>query len=131
MKAAETPPSGDEEDQKMLRFSTGATRNRKEDELAFEGFISPLVLLSFARYMHKHRFTADGTVRDPDNWQKGMPVESYMDSMIRHVVDLWLIHRGYLKLARESQLDAANGVLFNIQGIILNLMELQEAHNHD
>jgi len=101
---------------KMLLFETGANRNRKENELAYEGFLSPLALKLFAEYMHQHRFTADGSVRDPDNWQKGMPLDSYMDSLLRHVMDLWLIHRGYASEARESLKEALGGLFFNVQG---------------
>jgi len=101
---------------KMLEFETGATRNRKENELAYEGFLSPLALKMFAEYMHEHRFTADGSVRDPDNWQKGMPLDSYMDSLLRHVMDLWLIHRGFASEARENLRSALSGLFFNVQG---------------
>lgn len=101
---------------KMLGFDTGATRNRKEDEIKFEGFLSPLALLMYGEYMHKHRFTADGTTRAADNWQNGIPLDSYMDSMLRHVMDVWLIHRGHRELARESLKEALSGLFFNVQG---------------
>jgi hypothetical protein len=106
----------DDYTEKMLSFQSGATRNRKENELAYEGFLSPLALKLFAEYMHHHRVTADGTVRDPDNWQKGMPLDSYMDSLLRHVMDLWLIHRGFESEARESLKEALGGLWFNVQG---------------
>lgn len=104
------------DERKMLGFETGATRNLKDGEISFEGFLSPLTLLMFGEYMHQHRFTADGNVREPDNWQKGIPLESYMDSMFRHVMDLWLHHRGMGDLARESLRDALAGLFFNVQG---------------
>lgn len=100
----------------MLNFETGANRNRKEEEIRYEGFLSPLAIRMFGEYMHKHRFTADGSVRDPDNWQKGIPLDSYMDSLWRHVMDLWLIHDGYPELAREDLESALSGLFFNVQG---------------
>lgn len=106
----------------MLAFDTGATRNRKENELRYDGFLSPLALQMFARYMHKNRKTADGTIREPDNWQKGMPNESYLDSLLRHVMDIWLIYRGYPEAARESKFEALSGAFFNIQGLMHNWM---------
>lgn len=106
----------------MAQFATGATRNRKENELRYDGFLSPLALQMFARYMHKNRRTADGTIREPDNWQKGMPDASYLDSLLRHVMDIWLIYRGYPDAAREGKFESLSGAFFNIQGLMHNWM---------
>ena len=106
----------------MAVFGTGATRNRKENELRYDGFLSPLALQMFARYMHKNRMTADGTIREPDNWQKGMPDASYLDSLLRHVMDIWLIYRGYPEAAREGKFESLSGAFFNIQGLMHNWM---------
>ena len=112
----------EEDEPAMLHFETGAMRNRKENELRYDGFLSPLALQMFARYMHKNRTTADGTIRDPDNWQKGMPDESYLDSLLRHVMDIWLIYRGYPEAARESKFESLSGAFFNVQGLMHNWM---------
>lgn len=109
-------------EEKMLRFDTGATRNVKDDELGLEGFISPAALILFAQYMHRHRKTADGGTREPDNWQKGMPDDSYTESLIRHVFDLWLLHRNFEDLSREDYEDALCGIFFNVQGLMHNRM---------
>jgi hypothetical protein len=66
----------------MREFDTGATRDNNEDKHNYEGFLSPLVIEEFGRYMHRHRHQADGKVRDGDNWQKGIPTEAYMDSLL-------------------------------------------------
>jgi len=102
----------------MRLFNTGATRNRDDEALGIEGFTSPRALLAYATYMHKHRFTADGSVRDPDNWQKGIPLQSYMESLRRHELDLQLHHDGYPELARESLVEALCGLFFNVQGYL-------------
>jgi hypothetical protein len=65
-------------------FSTGATRDTDEGKLDFEGFLSPTVLKAFAEYMHEKRKMPDGSLRDSDNWQRGIPVDAYMKSMWRH-----------------------------------------------
>ena len=65
-------------------FDTGATRDTDDGKLDYEGFISPLVLERFARYMHTHRLQPDGTLRDSDNWQKGIPRDQYIKSAWRH-----------------------------------------------
>lgn len=69
---------------KIRTFDTGATRDTDEGKLDFEGFLSPLALERFAEYMNKHRQQSDGSLRDSDNWQKGIPVKQYMKSMWRH-----------------------------------------------
>lgn len=108
--------------EKMLGFESGATRNRKENELQYEGFISPLALQMFAKYMHEHRHTADGEVRASDNWQKGIPDESYRDSLLRHVIDIWMIYRDWAALARDGdKREALAGAFFNLQGLMHNL----------
>lgn len=91
----------------MRKFETGATRDDDHDKLDFEGFLHPLVLEMFGKYMHKHRFQADGEMRDSDNWQKGMSKSVYMKSLFRHFMDLWALHRGTL-------MDGQSDVLVNI-----------------
>jgi len=50
----------------MREFKTGANRNSEEGKLDYEGFLHPLVIEEFAKYMHKHRHLEDGTLRDSD-----------------------------------------------------------------
>ena len=57
----------------MRNFDTGATRDNDDEKMDYEGFLSPIVLKEFGRYMHKHRKQTDGKFRESDNWQKGMP----------------------------------------------------------
>jgi hypothetical protein len=97
-------------------FQSGANRNSDKDKLDYEGFINPLTLKTFAEYMHKHRFLEDGSMRASDNWQKGIPQEEYVKSLIRHVMDLWLENRGYE--SREGKIDAVCGILFNAFGYL-------------
>jgi len=99
----------------MRTFQTGATRDTEQGKLDYEGFLSPLVLQGFAKYMHKHRIQADGTMRDSDNWQKHFGDDHYavcMKSLWRHFHDLWMEHRGFE--SREGVEDAINGIMFNI-----------------
>lgn len=100
----------------MRTFETGATRNVDDNKLDYEGFLSPIALERYAQYLHKHRFQADGKVRDSDNWQKGIPFNVYMKSLFRHFMDLWKLHRGYT--ADESLEDALCAVIFNAQGYL-------------
>ncbi len=101
---------------KIRQFETGATRNLEEGKLDFDGFLSPLSLGAFARYMEKHRVQADGTLRDSDNWQKQIPKSSYMKSGWRHFFDWWSEHRGWG--SRDGMEDALCGLLFNAMGYL-------------
>jgi len=105
-------------------FQSGATRDTDAGKLDYEGFLSPAVLCRFAEYMHKHRQQPDGTQRPSDNWQKGISRDQYMKSLIRHVFQLWLMHRTYLAPGspaspnREQIEDVQCAVMFNIMGYL-------------
>jgi hypothetical protein len=101
---------------KMRTFDTGATRDNDETKLDYEGFLSPLVLESYGKYMHKHRTLRDGSVRGSDNWQKGFGEHHYdvcMKSLIRHIVDVWKEHRGIP--TPDGMESAINAAMFNLQ----------------
>lgn len=97
-------------------FSTGASRNNDAGKLDFEGFLSPLVIKSYAEYMNRNRHLEDGTVRDSDNWQKGIPKDAYMKSMYRHFFDVWSNHRGLP--THEDDITNLNALLFNVMGML-------------
>lgn len=98
----------------MRTFDTGATRDTADDKLDYEGFLSPLVLKRYAEYLHKHRKQSDGTMRDSDNWQKGIPIETYMKSAWRHFMEMWTTHRRQ----GHADEDAMCALLFNVMGYL-------------
>jgi len=100
----------------MRTFASGATRNVDINKLDYEGFLSPLVLKRYAQYLHKHRKQADGNMRASDNWQKGIPLDTYMKSAFRHFMDLWAQHRGFA--GEEDMEDSICAVLFNVMGYL-------------
>lgn len=105
----------------MRKFDTGATRDDNADKPDYEGFLSPLVIEAFGSYMNEHRIQADGELRESDNWQKGMPINTYMKSAWRHFFDWWKLHRGYkAKVTIEAALCA---LLFNVQGYLHELLK--------
>lgn len=108
---------------KVRTFDTGATRSPLGDKFCYSGFLSPIVLKRFATYMHEHRTQADGTLRDPNNWQKGITLESYMDSMMRHFMDVWLHHEGFSEEANEDLETALCGLFFNTQGMMFEVLK--------
>ena len=113
---------------KMATFSTGATRTDDADKLDYEGFLSPLVLRRYAQYLHYHRKMDDGSMRESDNWQKGIPLANYMKSMWRHLMDIWTVHRypnralNAGNLQGIAQEDALCAIIFNASGYLHELL---------
>lgn len=107
---------------KIRHFSTGATRDTSEGKLVYEAFFSPEVLKRRAEYMHKHRRQPDRSMRTGDNWQKGMPRADYMDSLIRHVADLWLDWRRFHVSAQTEFEDLLCAIMFNAEGLLFELL---------
>jgi hypothetical protein len=112
----------------MRTFGTGATRNVEVDP-DYHGFFSPLSMHAYGEYMHAHRLQSDGTIRDSDNWQLGMPNDAYVRSLVRHIHDVELIHDGFKELARSDARDPStfkahlSAIIFNAQGILHNLVK--------
>ena len=109
------------ENGKIRKFDSGATRDTSEGKIDFEGFLSPIVLEEFGKYMLKHQKQSNGELRPSDNWQKGMPRDVYMKSAWRHFHYWWMEHRGYD--SREGMKDALNGLLFNLMGYMHELLK--------
>ena len=108
----------------IRKFETGATRDADTEKLKIEGFIDPLVDQRFAEYMHKHRKQSDGTLRAPDNWQKGIPLEVYGDSLVRHMLDFRLHFDGYPNKAVEPNIeDVMCAVIFNARGYLFEILK--------
>lgn len=108
----------------VQKFTTGATRSADLGKHDYEGFCSPLVIERFAEYMTKHRVQPDGAVRESDNWQKGIPMQSYMKSAWRHFLDWWRQHRG---LQGDDTLEESLcALIFNAQGYLHELLVARE-----
>lgn len=117
----------------IRKFETGATRDTSKDKLDFEGFISPLVLRRYAQYLHKHRIQSDGTMRDSDNWQKGMSLGVYIKSKIRHGNATHLIHDGFKAHDEKgNEVDLEESLcaeLFNTMGYLFEVLKEKEKTN--
>lgn len=103
-------------------FASGANRDGDEGKLDIEGFVNPLVIQRFSEFMHANRRLKDGTLRDSDNFQRGIPRSAYRKSLMRHVLDVWLHGRGYVGKAIEDEQTALCAVIFNAQGLLLELL---------
>jgi len=109
----------------MRRFETGATRSSDAMRDDPEGYLSPLVIDRYNEYMTKHRQQQDGSIRESDNWQKGMPLASYVKGMWRHFLHLWTRHRGYPVRDPEAAADIQEdlcAIIFNAQGYLHSLL---------
>lgn len=105
----------------LRTFESGATRDLEEGKLDFEGFLSPQLIEAFGIYMNINRTQADGTQRESDNWQKGMPISVFVKSGWRHFFDWWRIYRLRKNGGRcrdGLELMATMGLLFNLQGYL-------------
>jgi hypothetical protein len=108
----------------MRNFETGATRNSDEGKMQYARIFDPGVERAFAEYMESQRVQADGKVRDPDNWKKGIPVPSYLDSQRRHWHDVWCLLSGRPDLAEEKDLVTALCALkFNVDGMLFEVLK--------
>jgi hypothetical protein len=105
----------------IRQFDSGATRDTSINKLEPFGFISPLALHRFSEYMNTHRLQSDGSLRSSDNWKKGIPIKVYVHSLIRHVMDFWLVMSGLKPRFDPHTTDAveiACAILFNVQGFL-------------
>lgn len=111
----------------MRTFDTGATRDTDRDKLDFEGFLSPISLERYAQYMHSKRQMPNGDLRDSDNWQRGIPIKAYMQSLWRHFFAVWKSYRTGSLDECEDELCA---VLFNTTGMLHEIIKTKEEKNH-
>jgi len=119
-----------EQDGSVRKFGTGATRHVDDKKIDFEGHLSVLALREYGAYMHGHRVQADGTKRDSDNWQKGIPFDVYLKSLFRHTLDTWAIHRGVptfdVKDGHEVDIkEALCGTIFNAFGYLHEFLKAE------
>jgi len=108
----------------MRTFDSGATRDVDDSKPDYAGYLSPLVVKRFGEYMLANQVQKDGTKRASDNWKKGMPLDSYLQSGWRHLHDWWMNHEGHE--AREGIEEALCALIFNASGYLHVLMEQKE-----
>lgn len=114
----------------LRKFESGATRDTDTGKYDYEAFISPTVLERYGRFMHKNRYQKDGTLRDGDNWQQGIPPNVYVKSLIRHVIEAWgTWRRGpfttefLIPGSMELFLDTLCAIMFNTMGLIHEILK--------
>jgi hypothetical protein len=112
----------------VREFETGATRDLDISKIDYEACLSPIVLEAFGEYMLSCSVQADGSKRPGDNWQLGITFNSYIKSLLRHVWDLWKLHRGYPTIDKKTgkpvnKETALCAIIFNAQGYLHELLK--------
>ena len=112
----------------MREFGTGATRDSVDhpEKPSYYKGLSPIVLREYAKYLGRHRNTADGTIRDWDNWKKGIELDVYADGLLRHAMAVWLITQGYKSYDNNGEVnlkDSLNGVMFATNGMLHEILD--------
>ncbi len=97
----------------MRTFKTGATRGSDKGKIDPEAALSPLVLEAYCSYIREHRLQGSREARSDDNWQKGIPIASYMKSLLRHVLEAWRAYR-----VNEPMNAALFAIMFNTMGML-------------
>jgi hypothetical protein len=131
---AAKPPHEDQQSTgaAMRTFASGATRSLDLDKPDFEGYLSPLAVEGYGRYMLKHQQTAIGG-RTSDNWQKGIPMHEFIKSMFRHFLAIWKLYRAinsgrecWGSLSCAAMRENVYGLFFNVQGFAHEFELLEE-----
>ena len=110
----------------MEQFGTGATRSDTSRRNDPEGYLSSIAIERYCEYMTKHRVQADGSIRDSDNWQKGMPFGRALKGLWRHLMHLWIRHRGFNpsdEFAAADMEEDLCAIMFNTQVMLHQLVK--------
>lgn len=113
-------------EQTIRQFGTGATRDTVEGKLNYIKALCPLVLEQYVQYLSKHRLQSDGNLRDWDNWKKGIPKDTYLESLFRHVHAVWMLNEGHPVQDSRGNVDikdALCGVIFNAMGMLHEILK--------
>ncbi len=113
---------------RVRKFDTGADRDTDTHKIDPAKALSPLVLERYSEYLRAHAVRHDGTVREADNWKKGIPRGAYLSSLMRHVLNVWTIEDGFVAADSDGEVveyeEALCGVLFNAMGLLHENLKL-------
>lgn len=104
----------------IRQFSTGAVRDTGEDKEDYIESISWLTMKRYCIYMGKM-----AKKYGRGNWIKGIPADSYEQSLLRHIQKY--ISAKYYGVEIEPEVDHLSAALFNLQGLIHEEEKLKHA----
>jgi len=122
-------PDTSAEGVEIRKFDTGATRDTADGKLSYVKALSPIVLQRYVQYLDSHRKQPDGSVRDFDNWKKGIPEEIYLDGLGRHQMAAWLLAQGYPAEDNHGPVnlkDTLCAIIFGASGWLHELLEKEK-----
>jgi hypothetical protein len=113
---------------KMRQFETGASRDADDhpEKPSYYKALSPIVLREYVKYLGRHRTLPDGGKRDWDNWKNGIPIDVYMEGLLRHTMAVWLIQQGFRSFDNNGEVtlkDSLCGVMFNSIGMLHEILK--------
>jgi len=110
----------------MREFKGGATRDTLRGKLSYVKALSPIVLQRYVQYLNVHRLQPDGSMRDFDNWKKGIPKDVYFDGLGRHFLAAWLLAQDFPAEDNHGPVtleDSLAAVIFNASGWLHELVK--------
>jgi hypothetical protein len=114
------------EDTEIRTFDSGATRDTTEGKLSYVKALSSIVLQRYVQYLDKHRLQPDGSMREFNNWKKGIPEDTYFDSLGRHFVAAWLLKEGFPAEDNHGPVnieDSLCAIIFNSMGWLHEILK--------
>jgi len=115
----------------VRQFESGATRNVDTERDDPEAYMAPIVIERYCQFMSSNRVQDDGSVRDGDNWQKGIPLEVYMKGLWRHFLHAWTRHRGFRVMDKDAYDNIEEDLCAVIFGASGYLFEILKKKNHE
>jgi hypothetical protein len=96
---------------KITKFKTGAIRDTQNNKEDYIETISWIALKKYAQYM-----TTKKSKYGSGNFKKGIPIESYEKSLVRHI-QKYLANK-YELANEEPNEDHVSAIIFNALGIL-------------
>jgi hypothetical protein len=116
----------------VRKWPTGAFRDTDTGKPSYLRHLSPRVLKRYVEFLHRMRQMPDGTVREPDNWKLGFPKREAAESLMRHVMEFWLVTEDGETVNPKSERDPQDieevlcSIMFNAQCYLLELLKERE-----
>jgi len=115
----------------MRIFPTGATRDDNIGKLNPVRGLSIQVEECYLNYLGRHRRQKDGSLRDWDNWKRGIDVEAYRESLSRHVRDAVRASMGLPVPEDASLKDLLCAIRFNTDGWLFELLAAESGNREE